>query len=43
MADIAAQLALLAAALANGIPTNVGEELGSNATAESIVNAVVKI
>jgi hypothetical protein len=43
MSDIAAQLAVLAAAQANGLPTNVGEKLGDRATAEAIVDVVVKI
>ncbi len=43
MSDIAAQLAVLAAAQANGIPTNVGQELGDRATATAIVNVVVKV
>jgi len=43
MSDIAAQLAVLAAAQANGIPTNVGQELGDRATAASIVNVVVRV
>lgn len=43
MSDIAAKLAVLAAAQANGIPTNVGQELGDRATATAIVNVVVKV
>ena len=43
MSDIAAQLAVLAAAQANGIPTNVGQELGERATAETVVNVVVRV
>ena len=43
MADIASELAILSAAQANGIPTNVGEELGSGGvTPEAIVGAVVR-
>ena len=42
MTDIAAQLALLAAAKANGIATSVDSKIGSNATPEAIVKAVVK-
>jgi len=42
MSDIAAQLALLAAAQINGIPTNVNAELGESATAEDVVRVVVK-
>ncbi len=42
MTEIAAQLAFLGAAQANGLPTNVGEKLGSSATPESIVNMVVQ-
>ncbi len=42
MSDIAAQLALLAAAQINGIPTNVNAELGESATAEDVVRIVVK-
>ena len=41
MTDIAAQLAFLAAAQVNGIPTNVGAEVGESATPEAIVNVVV--
>ena len=43
MTEISAQLCLLAAAQINGIPTNVGAELGSSATAEDIVRIVVKV
>jgi len=43
MSNIAAQLAVLAAAQANGLTTNVGEKLGDRATAEAIVDVVVKI
>ena len=42
MTEIAAQLATLAAAQINGIPTNVNVELGSSATPEAIVKIVVK-
>jgi hypothetical protein len=43
MSDIAAQLAVLAAATANGLPTNVSAKLGSGATAEAIVEIVVQV
>ena len=43
MSDIAAQLAVLAAATANGLPTNVSEKLGSGATPEAIVEIVVQV
>lgn len=42
MTEIAAQLATLAAAQINGIPTNVSAELGGSATPEAIVKIVVK-
>jgi len=42
MTDIAAQLAFLAAAQKNGIPTNIDAKLGEHATPEAIVKAVVK-
>ena len=42
MSEIAAQLALLAAAQLNGIPTNVNVELGESATAADVVRVVVK-
>jgi hypothetical protein len=42
MTEIAAQLSILAAAQINGITTNVSVELGEGATAEAIVNIVVK-
>jgi hypothetical protein len=42
MTEIAAQLATLAAAQINGIPTNVNAELGNSATPEAIVKIVVK-
>ena len=40
--DIAAQLAFLAAAQKNGIPTNIDAKVGEQATPEAIVKAVVK-
>ena len=43
MSDIAAQLAVLSAAQLNGLPTNVEEKLGSSATPQAVVEAVVKI
>ena len=42
MTDIAAQLAFLAAAQINGIPTNIDAKVGERATPEAIVDAVVK-
>ena len=42
MTDIAAQLAFLAAAQKNGIPTSVDAKVGEQATSEAIVKAVVK-
>lgn len=42
MTEIATQLALLAAAQRNQIPTNIDEELKGPATPEAIVNIVVK-
>ena len=42
MTDIAAQLAFLAAAPKNGIPTNIDAKVGEHATPEAIVKAVVK-
>jgi hypothetical protein len=42
MSEIATQLALLAAAQRNLIPTNIDEELQGLATPEAIVNIVVK-
>ena len=42
MTDIAAQLAFLAAAQKNGIPTNIDAKVGERATPEAIVEAVVK-
>ena len=41
MSEIAAQLAILAAAQINGIPTNVNVGLGESATAEDVVRVVV--
>ena len=42
MSDIAAQLAFLAAAQINAVATNVNVELGESATAEDVVNVVVR-
>ena len=42
MTEIAAQLATLAAAQINGIPTNVNAELGGSATPEAIIKIVVR-
>ena len=42
MGEIAAQLAKLAAAQINGIPTNVNVELRDGATPEAIIDIVVK-
>ena len=42
MTEIAAQLATLAAAQINGIPTNVNAELRGSATPEAVVKIVVK-
>jgi hypothetical protein len=42
MTEIATQLAMLAAAQINGIPTNVSVELGEGATPEDIVRLVVR-
>ena len=42
MTEISAQLAYLAAAQINGLPTNVTDELKSGATAEQVVHLVVK-
>jgi hypothetical protein len=42
MTDIAAQLAFLAAAQKNGIPTSVDAKVGEQATPEAIIKAVVK-
>ena len=43
MSDIAAQLATLSASQLNCLPTNVEEKLGSSATPQAVVEAVVKI
>lgn len=43
MTDIASQLALISAAQINGIPTNVSDELGDRATAEAIIEIVVRL
>jgi hypothetical protein len=43
MSDIAAQLAVLSAAQLNGLSTNVEAKLGSSATPQGIVEAVVTI
>lgn len=43
MTDIAAQMVVLAAATLRGFPTNVSIDLGSSATAESIVEKVVQL
>ncbi len=43
MSDIASQLAFLSAAQLNNIPTNVNNELGQGATAEEIINLVVRV
>jgi len=42
MTDIAAQLAFLAAAKVNGTATSVDSKIGTSATPEAIVKAVVK-
>ena len=42
MSDIAAQLAFLAAAQINGVATNVNIEIGESATAEDVVQVVVR-
>jgi hypothetical protein len=42
MTDVAAQLAFLAAAKANGTATNIDEKVGISPTPEAIVKAVVK-
>ncbi len=42
MTEIAAQLAFLAAAQINGIPTNINAELGQSATAQEVVKAVIR-
>ena len=43
MTDIAAQMVVLSEATLKGFGTNVSEELGANATAESIVELVVRV
>ena len=43
MTDIAAQMVVLSEATLKGFSTNVSEELGANATAESIVELVVRV
>lgn len=43
MADIAAQMVMLSEATLRGFPTNVSIELGASATAESIVDYVVRL
>ena len=43
MSEIATQLAFLAAAQVNGIPTNVGNKLGNSATPEKIIKMIVKV
>jgi hypothetical protein len=43
MSEIATQLAFLASAQVNGIPTNVGARLGNSASPEEIVKMIVKI
>jgi hypothetical protein len=43
MTDIACQLALVATATANGIPTQIDTSLGKNITPEYIINSVIKI
>ena len=43
MADIAAQMVLLSEASLRGFPTNVSIELGASATAEEIVEYVVRL
>jgi hypothetical protein len=42
MTDIAAQLAFLAAAQINGIPTNVTQELSESATPQDVIKIVVR-
>ena len=42
MTEIAVQMTFLAAAQANGIPTNVNEELSDSVTPEGIIQVVVK-
>jgi len=43
MTDIAAQMVVLSEATLKGFDTNVSVELGANATAESIVELVVRV
>ena len=43
MTDIAAQMVVLSEATLKGFSTNVSEELGTNASAESIVELVVRV
>jgi len=43
MTDIAAQMVVLSEATLKGMDTNVSVELGANATAESIVELVVRV
>lgn len=43
MTDIAAQMVLLSEATLRGFSTNVSTELGASATAESIVETVVRL
>ncbi len=43
MSEIATQLAFLASAQVNGIPTNVGAKLGERTTPEDIVKLIVKV
>lgn len=43
MTDIAAQMVVLSEATLKGFSTNVSEELGADATAESIVELVVRV
>lgn len=43
MTDIAAQMVLLSEATLRGFSTNVGNELGATATAEEIVEKVVRL
>lgn len=42
MTEIASQMALISAAQINGIPTNVSDELNGSATAEAVVQVVVR-
>ncbi|GBL33136.1 hypothetical protein EMGBS13_01570 [Actinomycetota bacterium] len=43
MADIAAQLSIVASAQMNGIPNNVEADLRGQASPEKIINKVIKI